>query len=61
MYTIKCPDCGKEVKLISFGFAWVGVCSHGIIYNDRTLPDEYEERIEDGIFGLRKTDRAKGV
>ena len=61
MYIIKCPDCGKEVKLISFAFAWIGACWHGIVYNNSTLPDEYEERDEGGIFRLRKTDRMKGV
>jgi hypothetical protein len=61
MYTIKCPDCGKKVKLIPFGFAWVGACWHGIIYNSRKLPDEYEERDEGRMFRPGKAESVKEV
>ncbi|HOS05409.1 MAG TPA: hypothetical protein PK966_04990 [Syntrophorhabdaceae bacterium] len=36
--TITCPKCGKTVKLISFGYGWVGVCCNSVVYNSDKLP-----------------------
>jgi len=30
-----CPHCGKEVKIISFGYGYVGVCCGKVVYNAR--------------------------
>jgi len=38
MDTIVCPFCHKEVKLLSYGSAWIGICCDNIIYNKRELP-----------------------
>ncbi len=35
---LRCPICGKEVHLISFGSGWVGVCCNKLVYNRREFP-----------------------
>ncbi len=40
MNTIVCPYCGKDVALIRYGGAWIGVCCHRIIYNEEELPGD---------------------
>ena len=41
MVWITCPYCGANVELIKFGFAWVGICCRGVIYNDIDLPEGF--------------------
>lgn len=43
MPTIKCPHCGKEVRIISFGGGYVAVCCDQVIYNGYKLP-QYDEK-----------------
>jgi len=42
MHTIKCPFCGGEVKLVSYGDGWIGLCCDKIVYNSSRLPQEGE-------------------
>lgn len=42
-YSIICPHCGEEVKLIPFGGGWVGICCGKIVYNSRKLPENDRE------------------
>gem|GEM_PF-1375920 len=39
--TVTCPKCGKTVKLISFGYGWVGICCNSVVYNSDKLPEEH--------------------
>ncbi|MBP1747573.1 MAG: hypothetical protein H6Q52_112 [Deltaproteobacteria bacterium] len=36
---VKCPICGKEVRVIPFGSAFIGVCCSKIIYRGYKLPE----------------------
>jgi endogenous inhibitor of DNA gyrase (YacG/DUF329 family) len=43
--TIKCPHCGKDVRLIQLGNGYLAVCCKKIIYSSYKLPDN--EKKED--------------
>lgn len=36
---VKCPVCGNEVRVISFGSAFMAVCCGRIIYRGYTRPE----------------------
>ena len=38
-----CPHCGKEVNIIPFGYRYIAVCCHQIIYNSKNMPNESEK------------------
>jgi hypothetical protein len=42
MPSMSCPKCGKRIKLISFGNAWIGLCDAEIVYNSCELPLDVE-------------------
>lgn len=35
---VQCPHCGKDVKVISFGYGRVAACCGKIIYRDNEMP-----------------------
>ena len=43
MHKMRCPTCGKEIELISFGGAWVGMCNFEIVYDSYKLPEDCRE------------------
>lgn len=46
MHVIECPYCGKEVKIVRFGFSWVGVCCMRIVYDNENLPKNAPDEIK---------------
>jgi hypothetical protein len=54
MYSMSCPKCGKKIKLITFGNAWIGMCNSEIVYNSCRLPRDIEARVKNyAIKGVR--------
>ncbi|MEN6615788.1 MAG: hypothetical protein ABFD12_04470 [Syntrophorhabdus sp.] len=35
--TVKCPHCGKDARIISFGHGHIAACCNYIIYTDYTI------------------------
>ncbi len=38
LLSASCPKCGKEIRLVRFGNAWIGMCGAEIVYNSPELP-----------------------
>lgn len=53
--TIRCPHCGKEVRLIRFGNGYTAICCEKIIYNSYKLPGN--EKKEDNTSENNKGSR----
>ncbi len=33
MDSVRCPRCGKEIRLIRYGYGWIGNCCDTIVNN----------------------------
>jgi len=47
MATVKCPNCGREVKIISFGYGYMAICCGMILYEGSDEPPEAEKKKEE--------------
>jgi len=36
---MKCPKCGKDVRIIPYGYGYVASCCGKVLYNAKTLPE----------------------
>ena len=39
-FMVQCSHCGKEVKIIPFGYGYIAACCNNVIYSDRKLPPD---------------------
>jgi endogenous inhibitor of DNA gyrase (YacG/DUF329 family) len=46
MVTVKCPNCGKEVKIIPFGYGYMAICCGMILYDSKDEPPKAEKKEE---------------
>ncbi len=46
MATVKCPYCGREVKILSFGYGYMAMCCGMIVYNNRDESPKAEKKEE---------------
>jgi len=47
MATVKCPNCGREVKIISFGYGYMAICCGMIVYEGSDEPPEAGKKKEE--------------
>ena len=47
MATVKCPNCGREVKIISFGYGYMAICCGMILYNNSDESPKADKKKED--------------
>ena len=43
MSELRCRVCGREIKIISFGHGWVGVCCKDVVYSGKELPEDVKQ------------------
>jgi uncharacterized paraquat-inducible protein A len=46
MATVKCPNCGREVNIISFGYGYMAICCGMILYDSKDEPPKAEKKEE---------------
>ena len=47
MATVKCPNCGKEVKIVSFGYGYIAICCGMILSNGSDELPKVEKKEEE--------------
>lgn len=40
--TVRCQWCGKDARIVPFGYGYIAACCGHVIYSDRKLPDRWE-------------------